>query len=89
MSTQVTDLLSEYVFPLQCSRDCGREATFYAKGCMDKEPVALCNDCLKRGLDVVRKFVNLYQRTNKRVLVCGDCFRPVLSLETHLDLKPI
>lgn len=81
--------LSDYQFTLSCSRDCGRDATVWAKGCMDSEPVALCDPCLARGLDVVRKMVSMYQRFNKKVMICGDCYRPILTLETHLDIAGI
>ncbi len=89
MSTQVEAVMTpEYaVEALTCSRGCGKNATVYAKGCADKEPVALCEPCLARGLDVIRKYVQMYQRLNKRIMVCGDCYRPILTLETHLEIR--
>lgn len=88
MSTQAKPLdLSEYTYPPKCG--CGRAPTVLAKGCADKEAVVLCDQCLKRGLDVISKFVHMYQRANHRVMICGDCYRPILTLETHLELRAI
>lgn len=79
--------LTEDIFQQTCDRGCGRNAAFLAKGCMDKEAVAMCEPCLTRGLDVVRKAVHMYQQFNKRVMICGDCYRPILRLETHLEIR--
>jgi hypothetical protein len=87
MTLAETDL-SEYTFPPKCG-SCGRAPTVFAKGCMDREPVLMCDDCLKRGLDLVTKLVRMYQRYNKKVMICGDCYRPILTLETHLEIKRI
>lgn len=89
MSTQ-TELepvdLSEYTFAPECDK-CGSEATVVGKGCADSAPVLLCDKCLKRGLEVIRMWVMMYQRANKRVMICENCYRPVLALETHLEVK--
>ena len=78
--------LTEYVFSQQCER-CDKPAAVIVKGCMDKEAVTLCDPCLKRGLDVIATYIHYYQRLNKRVLVCQDCSRPILTLETHIDIR--
>lgn len=54
---------------------------------MDREAVAMCGQCLQRGLDLIRKAVNMYQKFNKRVMICGDCYRPILRLDTHLEIR--
>jgi len=88
MTTQATPVdLTEYHFQEQCDRGCGRDATVVARGCMDKAPALLCDQCLKRGLEVISNYVHMYQRTNKKVLICGDCHRPILNLDTHLDVR--
>lgn len=90
MSTQVEMVdLASFTIPPRCVNGCGREAQVIAKGCMDKEGVQMCNPCLLRGLEVVRKAVDMYQRFNKRICVCGDCHRPILNLETHVDIQQI
>lgn len=78
------DLSEQFAKP--CEMGCGREATHIAKGCMDKDPVHMCLPCLERGIEVVRMAVRMYQRLNKRVMVCADCYRPVLTLATHLEI---
>lgn len=70
----------------QCETCNQRPAMFLAKGCADKAPTHMCGQCLQRGLDVVRKYVQLYQRLNRKIMVCGDCYRPVLTLETHVEI---
>lgn len=85
----MTHQAAEYTFPEMCERDCGRPATVVAKGCMDKNPTAMCNECLDRGLEVISNMVKMYQKHNRRVLICGDCHRPVLTLDTHLEIKPL
>jgi hypothetical protein len=90
MSSQVEAVdLSEYSFAQKCDVGCGREATVIAQGCMDKEPTMMCNACLLRGLDLIRKAVDTYQRQHRRVMVCGDCHRPILNLETHLEIRKL
>lgn len=76
-------------FTQGCDLGCGQAAAYIAKGCMDKEAVHMCGDCLQRGLDLIRKTVKMYQRLNKRILICGDCHRPVLTLETHLEIREL
>lgn len=89
MTSQVAPVdLTEYALPQQtCDRGCGRPAEYVAKGCMDKEPVLMCKTCLTRGLEVIRNTVRMYQKLNHRVLICGDCHRPILHLETHLEIR--
>lgn len=86
MALEAVDL-SAHQFTSMCERDCGRRATIVAIGCMDKQPVLMCDECLDRGIEVIKTYVHLWMRLNKRVLVCGDCDRPVLNLETHLTIK--
>lgn len=89
MSTQ-TELapvdLSKYAFAPDCDV-CGDPATVIAKGCRDKQPVLMCNKCLDRGLEAINTFIHVWMRCNKRVFICGDCYRPVLNLDTHLEVK--
>ena len=80
--------LASYSFHPACEV-CDKPATVLAKGCMDKQSAALCDSCLKRGLEVVGNAVKLYQRLNKKVLICGDCHRPILTLETHVEITEI
>lgn len=54
---------------------------------MDTHPVCMCDEHLERGLEVVANYVRMYQKVNKRILICGDCHRPVLALDTHLEVK--
>lgn len=79
--------ISAYRFTPDCERDCGRPARVIAQGCCDKQPVMLCDECLHRGLEVLANFIKMWQRLNKRVFICGDCYRPVLHLENHLDVR--
>ncbi len=75
--------------PVECSRDCGRKSTHVVKGCMDKEPVHLCEECLDRGIEVIRLAISLYQRLNKHIMVCGDCYRPLITLDTHITVMEL
>lgn len=81
--------LSEYA----CTPDCDvcdkAQATHIAQGCADKHPVLMCVDCLTRGLEVLAMFVHMWQKHNKRVFICGDCYRPVFNLDTHLDVRKL
>lgn len=90
MSTQ-TELepvdLSKYAFAPECDVCSIRTATNIAQGCADKHPVLMCDECLDRGLDIIASFIRMWQRCNKRVFICGDCYRPVLNLDTHLDVR--
>lgn len=85
MALQAVDL-SEHQFAPVCET-CDDPAVYICKGCMDKAPVLLCEMCFDRGIDVIRKYVHLWQRLNKRVMICADCSRPVLDLGTHLDVR--
>lgn len=89
MTVQAAPLpdLTQDTFHQACDLGCGRDAQFLAKGCMDKDAVAMCEQCLTRGLDVVRKAVHMYQRFNHKIMICGDCYRPILHLETHLEIR--
>ena len=89
MTTQaaLVDLTGYSLPKQQCDLGCGRDAQFVARGCMDKDAVLMCKQCLERGLDVVRKAVHMYQRFNKKVMICGDCYRPILHLETHVEIR--
>lgn len=78
--------LTAPVFSPVCDH-CGESATVIGKGCADKEPVLLCDRCLDRGLEVVRNYIRMYQRFNKRICICGDCYRPILTLDTHLEVR--
>jgi hypothetical protein len=49
--------------------------------------VLLCDKCLERGVEVIRLYVRTWQRGNKQVMLCGGCYRPVLTLDTHLEVK--
>jgi ribosomal protein L37AE/L43A len=49
--------------------------------------VLLCDKCLERGLEVIRLHVRTWQRDNNRVMICGGCYRPILTLDTHLEVK--
>lgn len=79
--------LTKYVFAPDCDVCQAQKATNVAKGCADERPVLMCDECLDRGLEVVSTYIRLWQKTNKRVFICGDCYRPVLSLDTHLDVR--
>ncbi|AHY84141.1 hydrolase [Mycobacterium phage MosMoris] len=78
--------LSNYSFAPSCDR-CPKPAAVVAQGCADKHPVLMCDDCLSRGLEVIAMFVRMWQKVNKRVCVCGDCYRPILTLDTHLEVR--
>ena len=79
--------LSEHLFAPACDmKGCENTAVYIAKGCRDKVPVMMCGPCFDRGIDLITKVVHLYQRVNKRVMICGDCHRPVLRIDTHLDV---
>ena len=78
--------LSEHQFAPQCER-CDRPAVAVAQGCMDKQPVVLCQEHLDAGIHAIVTYVKLWRRLNKRVMICGDCHRPILSLDTHLEIR--
>jgi hypothetical protein len=78
--------LSKYAFAPECD-SCGAEATVIGQGCGDSAPVLLCDKCLERALEVIRLYVRTWQRCNKQVMICGRCYRPVLTLDTHLEVK--
>jgi hypothetical protein len=86
MALEAVELPSQPYHP-PCEMGCGRPAVIIAQGCMDKQPVVMCDECLNRGIEVIKTYVHTYQRVNKRVLICGDCHRPVLRLDTHLDVR--
>ena len=79
--------LTEYRYAPDCEMNCGRAATIIGQGCNDKQPVLLCDECLDLGLTRISNFIKMWQRANKRVFICGDCYRPILSLSTHLDVR--
>ena len=85
--------LSEHVLPEpQCEstwhqQRCDNPATIIAQGCMDKHPVLMCESCFNRGVDLIKTVIKYWQRLNKRVMICGDCHRPILCLDTHLTVK--
>jgi len=81
--------LTAHSFDPPCDLGCGRSATAIAQGCADARPVAMCDECLERGLEVVATFIQVWQKVNKRIFICGDCYRPVLRLDTHIDVKPL
>lgn len=83
--------LKKYTFSPECDVCEGEpnSAVVIAQGCGDAHPVLMCQGCLDRGLEVVALYVRMYQRFNKRVFVCGDCYRPVLNLDTHLDVRKL
>lgn len=68
---------------------CGKPADVMAKGCMDIEPALLCQDHLAVCIHRVELVVHMYQKLNKRVMICGNCYRPILTLDTHIDIKEI
>lgn len=80
------DMIDERLYNPECDHGCGRPATVVAKGCSDKEPVLMCDECLERGIGLIRTFLKLYMRHNKRVPVCEHCYRPFLTLDTHIDV---
>ena len=79
--------LKKYTFAPGCDVCDERTATIIAQGCADSQPVLMCDECLERGLEVISLYIRMWQRLNKRVFVCGDCYRPVLNLDTHLDVR--
>lgn len=79
---------ASYTFAPTCEL-CEKPADVLAQGCMDRIPVAMCNHCLERGLNLVSKVVHLYQKHNRRVMICGDCHRPILTLDTHLEVTQL
>jgi hypothetical protein len=79
--------LSEHQFAPPCEQGCGRPATVIAQGCMDKQPVLMCDECLTRGIEVVKLAIHYYQALTKKVMICGDCHRPFLRLDTHLEVR--
>lgn len=87
LATPVVDLTEKFDQP--CDLGCGRAATHIAKGCADKHAVHMCTPCLQRGLDVIRKLVRMHQKHAKRVCICADCYRPLLTLETHLEIREL
>jgi hypothetical protein len=85
MALEPVDLAISFI--PECERECGRKATVIAQGCMDKQPALLCDECFKRGIEVIETYIKMHMRLNKRVIICGDCHRPLLSLDTHLNVK--
>lgn len=79
--------LTKYAFAPDCDVCTKVKATVVAQGCADQHPVLMCDECLDRGLEVIAMFIRMWQKFNKRVFVCGDCYRPVLTLDTHLDVR--
>ena len=79
--------LSKHVFAPACDVCGTNKATHVAQGCADAHPVLMCDGCLDRGLEVIALYIRMWQKLNKRVFVCGDCYRPVLTLDTHLDVR--
>lgn len=80
--------LSEYWYAPQCDM-CDQAAVVIAKGCMDKEPVVLCREHFDKGMNTLTSFLRLWRKVNKRVMICGDCNRPILTLDTHLDVREL
>lgn len=78
--------LSAHQFAPQCDL-CDRPAVVIAKGCMDKQPTVLCQEHFDRGLEVISSYLKLWRTLNKRVPICGDCNRPIISLDTHLEAR--
>jgi hypothetical protein len=58
-----------------------------ARAAATPPPVLLCDKCLERGLEVILLSVRTWQRDNNRVMICGGCYRPILTLDTHLEVK--
>jgi hypothetical protein len=81
--------LTDVTFHPDCELACGRKAQFIAQGCMDKQPVLMCEGCLERGIHLVELTIHMYMRLNKRPLVCGDCYRPILNLDTHVSVTKV
>lgn len=80
--------LSEYWYAPQCDM-CSTAAVIIAKGCMDKQPVVLCQEHFDHGVKAIGNLLKLWRKINKRVMICGDCNRPILTLETHLDVRQL
>lgn len=78
--------LSHISFGPDCDL-CDQPAEFIGQGCGDKAPVLMCKNHLDRGLEVIRMYVRMWQKTNKQIMVCGHCYRPMLNLATHLEVK--
>jgi hypothetical protein len=89
MTLQQMDLSGHTFSPMCEMRECTSVATVIAQGCGDKTPVIMCENCLNEGIELIKEFVRLYQRTERRVAICGDCNRPILSLDTHLEVKKL
>jgi hypothetical protein len=81
--------LSEHNYAPDCDMGCGRKAVVIAQGCRDKEPVVLCQDCLDVGIHRIEMAIKMFMRFNKRVMICGDCHRPIINLDTHLDVRKL
>jgi hypothetical protein len=79
--------LTKYALAPECGTCHSNPATIIAKGCADKHPVLMCDECLDRGLEVISLYIRMWQRLNKKVFICGDCYRPVLHMDTHLEVK--
>lgn len=76
--------VSEHWWAPQCDM-CGENAVIIAKGCMDKQPVVLCQEHFDRGINTIITYLKLWRKLNKKVMICGDCHRPILTLDTHLE----
>lgn len=91
MSDMTTELepvdLTEYRYAPDCEMGCGRAGTVIGQGCADKHPVVLCDECLDSGLKLISQFVHDWQLEHRRIFICGNCYRPVLRLDTHLDVR--
>lgn len=85
--TRPVDLAAYEIHP-ECEH-CGGPATHVGQGCMDRTEVMLCEPCLEAAMQLIRTVVKLFQRRHRRIMVCGDCYRPILSLETHMSIQRI
>lgn len=72
----------------QCDM-CPSDAVVIAQGCNDKQPVLLCQEHITRGLELLDTYLKLWRQVNKKVMICGDCHRPILTLETHMEIKKL
>lgn len=79
--------LTQYAFLPDCDQCHTQKATIVGQGCADAQPTLLCEGCLERGLEVIANYVKLWMRCNKRVMICEECHRPMINLETHLDIR--
>ena len=79
--------LSQHTFTPDCDQGCGRKAAVIAQGCADKTPVLMCDECLELGIERIKTVIHYYQRLNHKIMICGDCHRPFLRLDTHLDVR--